>query len=259
MADDPEEAWGADEAQPDTWHQSPGSWGGQNWSEWAEPQSRWAGPGPQWVDSDSDPEPGPRRARRGSGAAIAVGAAVVVVLAAVGVVAALLVSGMPVDDDESVTAGGPGGKAVWTTEGRAGVSGAAPVHDVPGTSEGEGNPDSLVTSSSSVVDSVEGYWVPQLGAMRIGSGSSTDEWTEEDVLVAFEGYRARYPDAAMLWSGDWAVYTEPYWYVVIVASPAADPDTVLRWCRDEGFDANSCLAKKLSRDGSPQSATRVNS
>lgn len=274
MADDRREtrAWGAEpdpwSEQPDTWAQSPDTWAQQS-DTWAQPSDPWAQPPPQhqapqqadgwWAD------PGPRRApeRGGGTVGIAVGAAVIALLAVAGLVAVLVFNGSP-DDEGTVAVGEATGTPGWTTEPGAGgtttgdTGTTTTTTTTPATGGGGERLDDLVAESASLVEAVEGRWVPQLGAMRIGTGSAADEWTEDDIVEAFEDYRDRFPEAAMLRSGDWSVYSEPYWYVVIVARPSSDPDTALRWCRDQGFDREGCLAKNLRRGGSPEGATRLN-
>ena len=152
---------------------------------------------------------------------------------------------------------GSGSDPGWTT----GAGAGAPVAD-PGAvlsdDEGGTSLDRLVSESSAVLEQVEGRWVPQLAAMRIGDGSGPGELTEAEIRDRIDGYRSRFPDVVVLWSGQWSVYAEPYWYVVIVPRPASDPGSVLRWCGENGFGQGDCLAKLLLRNGTPEAATRVN-
>lgn len=236
--------------------------------DWDRAGDTWAGGADDWGRTDDDwwagagggAGPGARRSGGGRGAMVAVALAGLVVIA--GLVAVLAVYGpFGGGGDAPASADGVGGRADWTTQANAGSgtsSVAAEQDDVRATGGGSAQLDALVAEGESRVASLEGRWVPQLGAMRIGTGSRAGEKTEAEVLDMVEDYRARYPEATLLWSGDWPVYKESHFYVVIVARPSDDPDTALRWCRDQGLGPDHCLAKSLRRYGTPEGATRVN-
>lgn len=105
------------------------------------------------------------------------------------------------------------------------------------------------------VESVTGLWVPQLSSKRPGTVDNGIRYDDTTILSHYRGLAARYPGAALLWSGDWPVFKGDDYWVVIVAQPFATPAQANAWCDQQGFGADDCLAKNLSHTGGPAGTT----
>ena len=105
------------------------------------------------------------------------------------------------------------------------------------------------------VESVTGWWVPQLSSKRPGTVDGGIRYDDDRILAHYRGLAARYPGAALLYSGDWPVFTGGDYWVVIVAQPFATAAQANAWCDQQGFGADDCLAKNLSHTGGPAGTT----
>ena len=183
------------------------------------------------------------------------------------VVGGLLVARVILDSDQQPAAGAP--QVADNGEWPAGAGGISDPETVTVTSTPTSSPapttndaardrlDELVRAGEPVVEAVEYSWVPQLSSKRDGLVSEGRTWDHRAILEEFEDFRDSYPNATLLWSSDWSVF-EPGWYVTIVAEPSSDYDTVLRWCRNQGYSSDNCLAKNIQRNGSVSGTTRTN-
>lgn len=103
-----------------------------------------------------------------------------------------------------------------------------------------------------VASDLTGYWTPQLASGTAGSPKDEQAFVEE-----LGRQRAHYPSAKLIHSDDWPIFTPNGSYWVIVAGiPFETAEEALRWCEDEGFDADSCYAKRLDPQGTFEHSTR---
>lgn len=112
-----------------------------------------------------------------------------------------------------------------------------------------------VTADAGRVDATVGYWVPQLSSKRPGTGDGGVTYDAAAILGHYRGLAARYPGAALLWSGDWPVFRNGDYWVVVVAEPFGTASAANAWCDAQGFGADDCFAKQLSRTGGSQGTT----
>lgn len=112
-----------------------------------------------------------------------------------------------------------------------------------------------ITADGARVDATVGYWVPQLSSKRPGTGDGGVSYDSAAILDHYRGLAARYPDAALLWSGDWPVFTKADYWVVVVAEPFGSAAAANAWCDAQGLGSDDCFAKQLSRTGGPQGTT----
>jgi hypothetical protein len=105
------------------------------------------------------------------------------------------------------------------------------------------------------VESVTGYWVPQLSSKRDGTVDGGIRYDDATILDHYRGLAAQYPGAALLYSGDWPVFKGDDYWVVVVAQPFSSAAQANAWCDDQGFGADDCLAKSLSHSGGPAGTT----
>ncbi|WP_433782451.1 hypothetical protein ACQPX6_21480 [Actinomycetospora sp. CA-101289] len=201
-------------------------------------------PYPGSLPSSSWPAPPPRRGASG----LVVGAVALLVVLLVGLGVGLvrpellgLSSGTP-----SLAEGEPApGTDVGTTEvaPASGDTTAAPTTD-PTTELHR-----LARSDDAALDAVTGAWVPQLSSKRPGLVDGGRTWDAAAILAEHEALRARYPQARLLWSGDWPVFTGGDYWVTVLASPSSSAATANGWCDRQGLGADDCFAKRLARSG----------
>ncbi|WP_051297479.1 hypothetical protein [Brevibacterium album] len=101
-------------------------------------------------------------------------------------------------------------------------------------------------------------WVVQLSAKKPGLETSGQTWTEAAILAEFEENRRRYPEAVMLWSGDWQSFKMGDYWITVLAEPYDSPEDALAKCTSLGIDRDNCYAKKLSTVEGPEDTTRLN-
>lgn len=103
---------------------------------------------------------------------------------------------------------------------------------------------------------LSGGWVTQLSSKNVGLEAEGQTWDEAAILEDFENYKSRYPNAILLWSGDWSTYEGNNFWVVVLGESYSDPEEALGVCRSDGLDRNSCAAKWLSETDPPENSTR---
>ncbi|GAA4826957.1 hypothetical protein GCM10023201_12160 [Actinomycetospora corticicola] len=113
----------------------------------------------------------------------------------------------------------------------------------------------LVESDRSTVEGVVGSWVPQLSAKHEGTKADGITYDDASILSHYSSLAARYPSAAVLWSGDWPVFNGSDYWVVVYPQSFTTAAAANAWCDAQGFPADDCLAKKLSHSGGPAGTT----
>ncbi|NWJ69357.1 hypothetical protein HX744_01920 [Pseudonocardia sp. ICBG1122] len=138
---------------------------------------------------------------------------------------------------------------------------AAPVV-IPPTTSVPGYTPSPTTSlteqaaaDSPRVAATAGYWVPQLSSKRAGTSDGGITYDEQGILDHYRGLAAQYPGAALVWSGDWPVFRNSDYWVVVVARPFTTAAGANAWCDAQGFGSDDCFAKKISWSDGPQGST----
>jgi hypothetical protein len=97
---------------------------------------------------------------------------------------------------------------------------------------------------------VAGYladiWIPQISSNRVGFVAEGSEWDNVQILNEHLRLRRIYPDVKLPWSGDRSTYDGRDFWLTVVGLPADNPDAVLEWCTQQGFDRDHCIAKMVS-------------
>ncbi|OBB76198.1 serine/threonine-protein kinase [Mycolicibacterium monacense] len=101
-------------------------------------------------------------------------------------------------------------------------------------------------------------WLPQLSAKRVGLEAEGTVWDNEQILEEHLAIRDEYPDARLLWSGDWKTFDGRNFWITIVGLTSPDYTDVLAWCSDQGFDRDHCIAKIVSNSRGPSGTTKTN-
>jgi hypothetical protein len=136
------------------------------------------------------------------------------------------------------------------------ASGSATGSDSdPATDPAGGSTDAAVAlrrqtdADRSALLAVEGSWVPQLSSKRPGTRDAGRTFDAAAILAEHEALRAAHPQARLLWSGDWASFSTGDYWVTVLADPSTSPAGANAWCDAQGFGADDCFAKLLSRTG----------
>ncbi|WP_166974890.1 protein kinase [Brevibacterium atlanticum] len=99
---------------------------------------------------------------------------------------------------------------------------------------------------------LEGEWVTQVSAKKVGLKADGKTWTAADILNEYEANKVKYPGSILIHSGGWASYKDGSYWVTVVDTGYSEPEPALDQCRSWGLDRDHCLAKRLVKDGSPK-------
>lgn len=159
----------------------------------------------------------------------------------------------PEDDSNSVD-NGPADTSPIDDGGDSEPAEAAPeLPDDPGDALTQ-----LADSGAQEVRSeLDGLWVPQLSSKRVGLVAEGQTWDEEAILNEFEELQAEYPDAELIWSGDFNSFKESNFWVTFIAIGYDDPDDALAWCTAHSLGPDYCYAKQLNTSGDYEGTTRL--
>lgn len=89
-------------------------------------------------------------------------------------------------------------------------------------------------------------WVPQLSTKRPGLFAEGIVWNNTETLREHLALRLRYPDARLLWTGEWSTFSASDFWVTIAGNAFPDPGGAVGWCDANGYDADHCFAKLVS-------------
>lgn len=119
--------------------------------------------------------------------------------------------------------------------------------------------ESMASSDRPYVTSfLTDQWVPQVSSKRVGLKAKGVTWDNARILDEHMRLRATYADVRLLRSGDWSTYDGPGFWVTIVGLRSDNPDDVLAWCTQQGFDRDDCAAKVVSTWRPVAGSTRYN-
>lgn len=189
-----------------------------------------------------------RRPARGLLPALAA-AAIIIGSGLVGVLALMPDSGLPRDDAPALVPAAPSatlpaGPPEPTAA--AATSGARPAPRTLGQQ---------AAADRAAVRKLVDRWVPQLSSTAPGAVVDGVRRDEARILADFRQLRERYPDAALVRSGDYRSFAEAGRWVVVLARGFASADAANAWCDRQGFRPDDCFAKRLSRTGGPSANT----
>jgi len=89
-------------------------------------------------------------------------------------------------------------------------------------------------------------WVPQISSKRVGLQAAGKTWTNADILDEHLDLRQRFPNARLVWSGDWTTFSQPDFWVTVVGPSKRFPFEANSWCEAQGFAVDDCFAKFIS-------------
>jgi serine/threonine protein kinase len=102
------------------------------------------------------------------------------------------------------------------------------------------------------------HWVPQLSSKRPGVVDQGVVWNNAMTLQEFLDLRERYPQARLLWSGDWSTFSGTNYWVTVVGITYPDSSGALAWCRSQSLDNDHCIAKFISTTSPVDGSTAYN-
>jgi hypothetical protein len=115
--------------------------------------------------------------------------------------------------------------------------------------------DAEVAQDEAIAEGVIDNWVPQLSSKRPGLVADGITYDYLSIWLNFQQLRDSYPNALLLWSGDYTSFKLKDFYVTIVPQPYSDGAAANQWCADENIDVDNCYAKLLSHTSGPTGTT----
>ncbi|MFI9010058.1 zinc ribbon domain-containing protein [Actinosynnema sp. NPDC053489] len=112
-----------------------------------------------------------------------------------------------------------------------------------------------VAADRAAVESLVDRWVPQLSSKRLGLVVHGVRFTHEDIWRDFQLTRARYPDALLLSSADYASFDSGDFWVTVVPRTYAAGAEANAWCDRELIGPDDCFAKRLTHTGTSAGTT----
>jgi len=98
-------------------------------------------------------------------------------------------------------------------------------------------------------------WTAQISAKQQGLVADGKTWYDTDILEQYQSFASRYPNAKLLWSGQWPVFNHSDWWVTVIADRFTTPEAANGWCRQQGFSPDDCFAKMISSSRGPAGTT----
>jgi serine/threonine-protein kinase len=103
-----------------------------------------------------------------------------------------------------------------------------------------------VDRDRSAVEALVGSWVPQLSSKKPGLVADGITYDYPAVLANFQSLKTRYPDALLLWSGDYSTFKYGDFWVTVEGAAFAAGAAANSWCDAQGIGPDDCFAKRLS-------------
>lgn len=105
------------------------------------------------------------------------------------------------------------------------------------------------------VEALVGSWVPQLSSKTVGTRADDIIYGYDEIRSHFNGLKARYPQALLLLSGDYASFDKSDYWVVVIPTTYGDGTAANSWCDAEYIDRDNCFAKLLRHVGGSRGTT----
>lgn len=96
------------------------------------------------------------------------------------------------------------------------------------------------------VEALAEQWVPQLSAKRPGLLAKGVVYDYVRILADFRSTQVRYPDALLLFSGEYTSFKYGNFWITIVPQPHYDGPSANAWCDGQGIPWDDCYAKMIS-------------
>jgi hypothetical protein len=117
--------------------------------------------------------------------------------------------------------------------------------------------DGEVAQDRSAAEQLVGYWVPQLSSKREGLPADGITYDYPQIWANFQQLRTEYPNALLIWSGNYVSYKSTDFYVTVVPQQYSDGASANQWCDGAGLAPDDCYAKFLSHSGGSTGTTLI--
>lgn len=104
----------------------------------------------------------------------------------------------------------------------------------------------LLREDRPAADALVDQWVPQLSAKRPGLVANGITYDYVEILRDFQSIQARYPDALLLFSGEYSSFKYGNFWITVVPLPQFNGESANAWCDSEGIGPDDCYAKMIS-------------
>jgi hypothetical protein len=109
--------------------------------------------------------------------------------------------------------------------------------------------DAQVANDRPQVEALASAWVPQLSSKRLGLVADGTTYDHRAIWADFTNLRARYPEALLLWSGDYSSFLQANFWVTVVPRSYSSGESANSWCDSAGIDKDGCFAKRITHAG----------
>lgn len=99
------------------------------------------------------------------------------------------------------------------------------------------------------VDQLVGSWLPQLSAKKPGTVANGITYDYDAIWADFVNNRQQHPEALLLWSGDYASFKYPDFWITVEPRQFGDGTSANAWCDSYGINKDDCYAKRLMHTG----------
>lgn len=115
----------------------------------------------------------------------------------------------------------------------------------------------ILDADRPIVETLVGQWVPQLSAKRPGMVVEDVTYDHVEILRDFRATQARYPDALLLFSGEYSSFKHGDFWITVEPLPHFDGQSANAWCDGEGIPVDDCYAKMISHTVGYEGATML--
>jgi hypothetical protein len=106
--------------------------------------------------------------------------------------------------------------------------------------------NALLAADRPAVEALVGWWVPQLSAKRPGLQAKGITYDHVEILRDFREIQAQYPDALLLFSGEYSSFKYGDFWITVAPSPYESGAAANSWCDGWQIPADDCYAKLIS-------------
>ncbi|OLR89658.1 zinc ribbon domain-containing protein [Actinokineospora bangkokensis] len=113
-----------------------------------------------------------------------------------------------------------------------------------------------VSQDRATAETLIGQWVPQLSSKKPGMVVGGVAYGYVEVWEDFESLHAQYPDAVLLWSGDYPTYKNADYWVTVIPTGYGTGEAANAWCDARSIPSDGCYAKLLSHSGGAEGSSK---
>lgn len=107
------------------------------------------------------------------------------------------------------------------------------------------------------VESLVDSWVPQLSAKKLGLVADGRTYDYPAIWQNYQDLKSRYPNALLVWSGDFTSFKFGDFWVTLLPTPYPDGESANSWCDGAGIPVDDCYAKLISHSHGYDGATLI--